>query len=117
MVRIECMTDHSKTWNDLDNLMLPPIEGYFNRKTINGQHCALEYYLFTVALVCNIDDERLEYERRYCYPNLESALTGLERWDGNDHPPGNWIKCKGRYNGKHVDLINPNIDESSNFKE
>lgn len=87
--------------------------GYFNLKIIDGVVCGLSPFLFTVGLVVNIDKHG--YERRYCYSELLDAKAALESWDGKDHPDGPWIKCKGRYQGKPVDLSNPGAADPETF--
>jgi len=45
------------------------------------------------------------YQRRYCYEHAADARAALMAWDGNGHPSGPWIKCKGA----GIDLLNPNF--------
>ncbi len=59
-----------------------------------------------------VDLHDMGYERRYCYETLEEAVAGLNGWGDTLHPPGPWIKCKGRLGGQYVDMLNPEL-----FKE
>lgn len=66
-----------------------------------GQWCAVRRFNFTTAIVVGLD--ALAYSRRYCYEHAVDAETALAAWDGQDHPSGPWIKCKGA----GIDLLNP----------
>lgn len=81
-------------------------QGYENVVKINNKWCGLHRFAFTVGLVVGID--RFGYERRYCFDKWGEALESLLVWDGVEHPSGNWIKCKGTFNGLRIDLTNPN---------
>ena len=63
--------------------------------------CALKRYNFTWGLTVNLDP--VGYERRYCYETETDARAALEAWNGEGHPNGSWIKCKGG----SIDLLNP----------
>ena len=68
--------------------------GYFEAREIEGQGiCALQMFIYTVGIVCGIDEVGRRY--RYCYPNLLEAKTAFQEWDGQGHPTGKWIKRKG----------------------
>lgn len=75
----------------------------------NGKIHGLHDYLTTRGLVVGLDEQT--HERRYCYQNREDATADLRIWDGEGHPPGNWIKCKGSFEGEPIDLFNPNWKE------
>ena len=75
--------------------------GYTHLCTINGHICGLHSYLMTVGLVVGLDAST--YERRYCFEHAEDALRALISWDGQGHPAGPWIKCKGSCG----DMLNP----------
>lgn len=76
--------------------------GYFEAKEIEGHGiCALERFMFTIAISCGLDETGRQY--RYCYPNLLEAVIAFDEWDGKGHPPGPWIKRKGL----RGDLRNP----------
>ena len=75
--------------------------GYTEIRLLNGQLCAVKQFNYTTALVVGLDD--VGYERRYCYEHRADALSALLAWDGREHPPGPWIKCKGG----GIDLLNP----------
>ena len=57
--------------------------------------CGLAKMIFTTALI--VDSRNgWYYDCRYCYHTYEEAKDALNNWDGLSHPPGNWIKMKGR---------------------
>ncbi len=68
--------------------------GYFEAREIEGHGiCALEWFCYTVGIGCGIDETGRRY--RYCYHNLLEAITAFQEWNGQGHPPGQWIKRKG----------------------
>ena len=69
--------------------------------------CALQQMCFTTGLFCKINP--FNYAYRYCYHSLAEARDAIETWDGEGHPPGNWIKRKGQGD----DLPNPNYEDKS----
>lgn len=75
-------------------------------RTINGVPCGIFKFLFTWGLCVGIDQEGCE--KRYCYEHATDAEAALMSWDGQGHPPGPWIKCKGR---DGADLLNPELTE------
>lgn len=75
----------------------------------NKNICCLQRFAFTVAIVC--DCNMSGYEGRYCYHTLAEAREAFNTWDGNGHPPGNWIKAKGF----GEDIINPNYIKRSSY--
>jgi len=81
---------------------------YTHLRNINGAWCALHQFMFTTGLI--VDIGKWAYVKRYCYEHSADAAAALAEWDGNDHPSGPWIKCKGTINGEYVDLLNPKID-------
>ena len=82
--------------------------GFFIPRIVGGKLCALHQYFTTTGLVVGID--RTGMERRYCYRDAHDAFEALEKLeDVNQHASGNWIKCKGVFQGRVVDLLNPNI--------
>lgn len=68
--------------------------------------CGLSRFLFTVGLVYGIDD--IGYKGRYCYHTMAEAKAALLEWDGSGHPPGNWVKHKGR----GIEESNPKYDKN-----
>ena len=58
--------------------------------------------LFTWDLCYNINPNSMcqFYDYRYMYAKEMEAVEALVHWDGNGHPPGNWIKRKG--NGPEI---------------
>lgn len=80
-------------------------QGYSSLRMVNGVLCGLLPFAFTTGLM--VDLREFGYELRYCYEHEADALAALLVWDGNDHPTGPWIKCKGR----GVDLLNPELED------
>ena len=76
-------------------------QGYRELRPIGDVLCGLHRYNFTTGLAVGLTFEC--YERRYCFEHSEDALRALRDWDGQGHPSGPWIKCKGA----GVDLLNP----------
>lgn len=60
----------------------------------DGTKCGLQTMLFTTGLIVGISEDGLIYDRRYCYPDMSSAVSALKSWDGRGDPPGPWIKEK-----------------------
>lgn len=77
--------------------------GYTDLCVRDSQVCAVKRFNFTTAVVVGLDD--VGYQRRYCYEHREDAQAALSAWDGDGHPPGPWIKCKGA----GIDLLNPDF--------
>ena len=63
--------------------------------------CGIRRYNFAWGLVVNI--QPLGHGRRYCYESQGEAQAALVQWDGDGHPSGPWIKCKGA----NIDFLNP----------
>lgn len=63
--------------------------------TTKAKHgvCAISAFMFTYGLI--VDLTFIGYDRRYCYKTYQEAKEALDNWGNEDHPPGNWIKCKG----------------------
>ncbi len=70
---------------------------------LDGTWCAIQRFNFTTAIVVGLDP--VGYSRRYCYEHAEEAEIALAAWDGQNHPGGPWIKCKG----PGIDLLNPSL--------
>ncbi|MDQ7958953.1 MAG: hypothetical protein RET84_23760 [Pseudomonadota bacterium] len=66
-----------------------------------GQICALKDFVFTTGLMVGLDP--IGYRLRYCYEHAREAREALAAWDGEGHPGGPWIKCKGA----GIELLNP----------
>lgn len=77
--------------------------GYTDICVLHDQVCAVHQFLYTTAVVVGLGDAG--YKRRYCFEYQVEARSALASWDGSDHPPGPWIKCKG----PGIDLLNPNF--------
>lgn len=61
-------------------------QGYYNVCEKNGRLCAMFRFLFTVAIIADIDDNG--YENRWCYHDGGLALQEFNAWDGVDEPQG-----------------------------
>jgi hypothetical protein len=81
-------------------------QGYQCLKILNGKICGLNGYLFTTGIVVGLTE--LGLERRYCFARVEDAIASFDKWDGVGHPPGNWIKMKGLYEGSFQEIHGPN---------
>jgi len=75
--------------------------GYTDFRVFQDQVCAVKQFNYTTAVVVGLDD--VGYQRRYCYEHRADAQAALVAWDGQEHPSGPWIKCKGA----GIDLLNP----------
>ena len=88
--------------------------GYKELCLIGGKVCGTHDYLTTRGIVVGLT--AMSLERRYCFQDREEASRELAKWKAqtqpDDHPGGNWIKLKGRFNGEVVDYLNPNWSES-----
>ena len=81
-------------------------EGYRKLCIRAGAVCGLYSFNFTTGLVVGLTPDG--YERRYCYARVDEAIAALAGWDGQGHPGGPWIKCKGA----GIDLLNPSFGVS-----
>lgn len=85
-------------------------------KQLGDVQCGIKAMVATWALmvkVNTVDEVNAECERRYCYPHPDAAFRALiDYTDINEHPTGQWIKCKGKMNGQMIDLLNPNWSRS-----
>ncbi len=75
--------------------------GYDDLRTIGEVICGIRRFNYTTSIVVGLDEAG--YERRYCYEYKVDAQAALRAWDGEAHPSGPWIECKGA----GVDLLNP----------
>lgn len=99
--------------NDRDRQALLD-DRYFPIKELpDGRVLAVTQMLFTFALCVmrpnyyentkdGIENGR---ETRFCYAKPTDAILALTNWDGNDDPPGSWVKQKGG----GVDRLNPRL--------
>lgn len=79
-------------------------QGYSNvRKLYDGRWIGTMPMLFTVGLFVGLTKDYYDY--RYCYPPNGDWEKDVMLWDGQGHPPGDWIKRKG----KGEDLRNPKL--------
>jgi hypothetical protein len=92
-------------------LQLLEHEGYFfpGKLPATGEWIGLRAFMYTVGLCIGLDE--WGYRRRFCYPDLASALEALIAWDGEGDPPGPWIKEKGE------DGERTNPTRAATFKE
>lgn len=65
-------------------------QGYSNFENKDGRLCALYNFIFTVAIVVGIDENG--YECRYCYGDLNQALSAYNDWNGIGDPEGYIVK-------------------------
>jgi hypothetical protein len=77
--------------------------GYTDVRALNGKVCAVKQFNYTTAVVVGLDP--IGYQRRYCYEHRADAQAALAAWNGEKHPSGPWIKCKG----SGIDLLNPDF--------
>ena len=85
----------------MENLKETPLyhylkeNGYLCIREIPGKGiCCLYRFIYTTGLVINCT--RIGYDGRYCYSSFADAKSALLKWDGVGHPPGEWIKYKGK---------------------
>lgn len=70
-------------------------EGYmYVRQTPTNGLVGLYRFIFTCAIVCNLDNTG--YSHRYCYPDLLQAASALSDWSHRDYQgePTGYIKRK-----------------------
>ena len=70
--------------------------------------------LFTWDLCYNINPNSMFdlYEYRYMYATEGEAVKACVLWDGEGHPPGNWIKRKGG----GPEISNPNFKTNEHYQ-
>ena len=73
--------------------------GYFDIRETGSEHgvIALERFCFTVGIVCQLNWVSRGY--RYCYHTLLEAQSAMDDWEKTNyqsHPPGKWIKRRGK---------------------
>jgi hypothetical protein len=73
-------------------------EGMFaNVRDVPGQGlCVVQRFIFTTGLLTHVRFVGLTYDyaARYCYETLGDAMEDLATWNGENDPPGRWIKEK-----------------------
>lgn len=84
--------------SDLTSVLLEA--GYSDLRNLGREVCGIKRFNFTTAVVVGLDFAG--YQRRYCYEHEADARAALLAWDGEGHPSGPWIKCKGA----GIDLLN-----------
>lgn len=98
---------------DVDPALLRMLaaNGYGDFRVVDGILCGIQEYATTRAIVCDLHEHG--YEHRYCYQDRREANASLFAWeDGQEFAPGNWIKLKGRKDGKVFDDLNPKWSKS-----
>lgn len=81
-------------------------QGYEDVREVPGHGvCGVLRFAFTHGICCDMNETTRGY--RYCYHTRYEAKKAFADWDGNGHPPGNWIKLKGR----GQDITNPEYGE------
>lgn len=81
------------------------LEGYTDLQMKAGVLCGISLFCYTTGLVVGLAP--MGYTKRYCFEHEADARSALDAWDGQGHPSGPWIKCKGA----GIDLLNPNWTE------
>jgi hypothetical protein len=83
--------------------------GYFDLKEVDGKILGLMRFMYTIAIVVDIDSTG--YSHRYCYPNERafSCLVNYKHYKGEGDPGGHWLVRKGRGG----DYRNPNLGETN----
>ena len=87
---------------------------YFWRRLDSGIEIGIIRMLFTWDLCYNINPKSMfdAYEYRYAYETEGEAVEACVLWDGEGHPPGNWIKRKGIY----PEISNPNFKTNEHYQ-
>ena len=82
-------------------------EGYLKLREVNGIIIGIYRYMFTIAIVVDVNEDG--YDHRYCYPYEDTldCLVAFEVYDGKGDPIGKWIKNKGW----NRDRLNPEIED------
>lgn len=93
-------------------------EGYIlTRLMPNGHIAGVHQFAFTFGLCDHLDWHG--YGERWCYEEVGDAVLALALWNGENDPPGPWIKRKGRReacNPKLFDFIGTNSDGSEHWE-
>lgn len=82
--------------------------GYTHLVELDGKLCGILAMAYTWAIVVGLTKDGRE--RRYCFERWADAVRSINEWDGTGHPPGPWLKVKGRFNGEPIDAINPKLE-------
>ncbi len=87
--------------------------GFTDLKEIDGVVVGLKRMFLTFGLM--VDIREMSTQRRYCYPDEESARAALELYTKpNEHPTGPWVKVKGFIGDNMVDYLNPEFGKDDN---
>ena len=107
------MSETESTWK-YNHPPLAYLEAGFHMlgRLDNGIEIAVIKMLFTWDLCYNINPDSMfdAYDYRYMYETEGEAVKACVLWDGDGHPPGNWIKRKGG----GPDLDNPDYKPNDN---
>lgn len=76
------------------------------RQLTDGRWIGLQDMFYTTGLFVDMDDTG--YICRYCYENRHAAFRAFAAWDGQNDPPGPWVKRKG---GPGGDQLNPRLKD------
>ncbi|WP_213957527.1 hypothetical protein [Variovorax sp. dw_954] len=79
---------------------------YSNLCMKNGQVCGIGQMLLTHGILVGMSLHS-SAQRRYCYEYKADAVRALNEWDGHGHPPGPWVKVKGRMGDVLLDELGP----------
>lgn len=66
-------------------------------RQVGGRSLALQRFAFSCGLLVDVVYDEFgtnSYSARYCYGGLLDAMMSMCEWDGQDSPPGPWIKEK-----------------------
>lgn len=90
--------------------LMRDVNGYTAVTLIPGKNiCALRRMMYTVGLFYELD--YTGFMGRYCYHSWAEAIAAINTWDGEGHPPGNWIK----HFGLGGEVTNPNYCKDSSY--
>lgn len=71
-------------------------EGYREIRWIDGLgFCGLYGFMYTVGLVIGMGEHGYKFRYCYSYDNALQAVVDLMTMSADEHPAGDWIKCKG----------------------
>ena len=107
------MSETESTWK-YNHPPLTYLEASFHmlKRLDSGLEIGVMKMLFTWDLCYNINPDSMfdAYDYRYMYETEGEAVKACVLWDGDGHPPGNWIKRKGG----GPDLDNPDYKPNDN---
>lgn len=95
-------------WEDIPAEVLREFEmaGYRSMRFIPGQGlCALQFELFTVALLYGIG--RIDFQGKYTFSDYREARLAIDTWSGEGLPGAHWINHYGQTGGRVRNLEHP----------